>query len=83
MSSDQSRDCGTVRNSLLCVWRVFIHRMPQTTHSHHLRPIHPQRLDCCSASRRQTDQHCSAVAPGEMVGPVVLVRMKQRDILSR
>jgi hypothetical protein len=65
------------------MWRVFTHSVPHTAHPNHLRPIHPQRPDRRSASRRQTDDRSSVVTPGEMVGPIVLVRMKQGDILLR
>jgi hypothetical protein len=65
------------------MWRVLAHSVPQTAHPNHLRPIHPQRLYRGSASRRQTDDHRSVVVPGEMVGPIALVWMKQSDILLR
>jgi hypothetical protein len=62
---------------------MFTHSVPHTAHPNHVRPIHPQRSDRRSASRRQPDDHRSVVAPGEMFGPIVLVRMKERNILLR
>ena len=52
-------------------------------HPNHLRPIHPQRLYRRSAGRRPTDDLRSVMAPGEMVGPIAQVRMKQQHILLR
>jgi hypothetical protein len=69
--------------SLLCTWRVFAHRAPHAAQPNHLRPIHPQRLDRRSASRSQPIDHCSVVAPGEMVSPLVLVRMKKGHFILR
>ena len=74
---------ATATKSLFCMWRVFTHSVPHTAHANHLRPIHSKNRDRRSASRRQPGDHRCVVAPGEMVEPIVLVRMKQRNVLVR
>jgi hypothetical protein len=69
--------------SLSHMWRVFTQSAPHTAHPNQLRPIHPQRRHCCPASRCQSDNLRTVVAPREMVSPIIFVGMKQRDFLLR
>ena len=57
--------------------------MPHTAHANHLGPIHSKSRDRRSASRRQSGDRRCVVAPREMLGPIILVRMKQRHVLVR
>jgi hypothetical protein len=65
------------------MWRVFTQSAPHTAHPNHLRPIHPQHRYGCPVSQCQSDNLRTVVAPREMVGPIILVGMKQRDVQLR
>ena len=42
--------------------------------------IQLQRHDGCPASRRQPQNFCPVLAPGEMIAPALAARMKERDL---
>ena len=60
------------------IWWMFTYRLEHATHVNESSTIEVESGDGRPASRRQTNNHREAIAPGEMLIPDIRARMKQR-----
>jgi hypothetical protein len=62
---------------------MLSHGNPHAPYPGHLGPVHPQALDGRSASRSQAQNGRCIRITGEVLIPLVLLRVKQDDVLLR
>jgi hypothetical protein len=62
---------------------MFSHLSPETTETHQLGTIHPEHLNNGVASWSQTNDFYGIVAPGKVLAPLLLLRMKQGGTLAK
>ena len=61
---------------------MFTHFDPHPADTNQLRPVHPQGRNCRSANWRKGNELRPIVIPGEMIFPLLLVRMKKEHLLK-
>lgn len=60
---------------------MFTHFDPHPADTNQLRPVHPQGRNCRSANWRKGNELRPIFIPGEMIFPLLLVRMKKEHLL--